>query len=225
MEDSEETRKSVRTLMGLILKHRGGSGFGAGRLKEDEAQKLAESVDKVLALLKTEAGMEVAAPAALALAVEAAPSFPLAGTFACVEAVLGMYKNADAASQQDLLIPVRDALVSAVNVISKEIDGSSSSVVSPEAPPAPVFATTMDFPNTYKVTKPDEEEIVVAPVASGTDENTDALQEVYNILKSVAGDEKYGLREIGPDEVSHIKDVLKDMRGVLMDELDNGIPK
>lgn len=77
-----------------------------------------------------------------------------------------------------------------------------------------------------------DEPVVDEPVAAkpvsvksdGTDENTKILQGVYDKLKNVAGDGKYGLRDIEPDEVSSIKDALLDMRGVMMDELDNGIP-
>jgi len=236
MEDSEESRRSIRTLMGLILKHRGGSGFGHGRLAEAEAKKLTENVNEVLALLRSEAGMEAAAPAITTPSMDAMSS-PLAGTIACAEAALNMYKAADSRSQKDLLIPVRDALMSTISTLNKEIAGSSSSEVSSEAPPSPVYATTMEFPDTYKVTKPEEEtiamtmtkpeeaEIAVAPAPSGADGNTEVLQNVFETLKSAVGDEKYGLREIGSDEVAHIKDVLLDMRSVLMDELDNGIPE
>mmetsp|Transcript_22232 Transcript_22232/g.32891 ORF Transcript_22232/g.32891 Transcript_22232/m.32891 type:complete len:84 (-) Transcript_22232:52-303(-) len=83
----------------------------------------------------------------------------------------------------------------------------------------------MNFPDEFKVTQAEEEEIAVAPAPTGTDGNTEVLQNVFETLKSAVGDEKYGLREIGSDEVAHIKDVLLDMRSVLMDELDNGIPE
>jgi hypothetical protein len=85
----------------------------------------------------------------------------------------------------------------------------------------------MDFPDTYKVTIPEEEDQSVAapaPVASDSDENTISLQNAYDTLKTFVGEEKYGLREIDSNEVSHIKDILHDLRGVIMDELDNGIP-
>lgn len=126
MEDSEESRRSIRTLMGLILKHRGGSGFGHGRLSEAEAKKLTENVSEVLALLRSEAGMEAAAPAPTTPSMDAMMS-PLAGTIACAEAALNMYKAADSRSQKDLLIPVRDALMSTISTLNKEIAGSSSS--------------------------------------------------------------------------------------------------
>jgi len=188
MEDSEDARKSIRTLMGLILKHRGGSGFGHGRLDEAESKKLTELVDVVMVLLKTEAGMDTLAP----------PSCP-----------------------------------------------ASSSAVSTDAPSVPEYATTMEFPDTYKVTKSEEdasvvmmdvsdkleviqageEEVAKCPMHIETDANTEIIQNIYDTLQSTARDEKYGLREIGSDEITHIKEVLKDMRSVLMEELDNGIPE
>ena len=36
--NEEDVRRNVRTLQGLLLKHRGGPGFGAGRLKAPEAK-------------------------------------------------------------------------------------------------------------------------------------------------------------------------------------------
>jgi hypothetical protein len=248
MEDTEETRKKIRTLMGLILKHRGGPGFGAGRLKDDEFKKLVDSVKEVTDLLRSEAGLEVASNFEEASASIVAPSSPtssaLEGSIACAEAALGLYKSSDPSVQGELLEPVRDALESALKIINNEIKDPMKSSVSAVAPtPDTVYATTMDFPDTYKVTKPEVEEetvvesvvdepVVDEPVAAkpvsvksdGTDENTKILQGVYDKLKNVAGDGKYGLRDIEPDEVSSIKDALLDMRGVMMDELDNGIP-
>ncbi len=225
MEDSEESRQSIRTLMGLLLKHRGGPGFGAGRLKEDDFAKLTDTLNKVTATLQAEAGMEVSAPVAYESHSPAstAPMSPLAGSIACAEAALQLYKTADASSQSELLAPVRDALESALKTLSHEIEGSSKSVSDAVPSSAPVYATTMDFPDTYKVTQPEEDEQVNA-ATSDVDENTAILQNVYDTLKSFAGEEKYGLRQINANEVTHIKDILHDMRGVIMDELDNGIP-
>ena len=234
MEDSEESRRSIRTLMGLVLKHRGGPGFGAGRLKEAEAQKLTDAISEVMALLKTE-GADGSAPVPSTTPtsvssndLSSASSMQLEAAIACAEGALGLYKGSDASSKKELVGPVRDALASAIKVLSKEIDGSSPEMVStaltPPAP-APVYATTMDFPDTYKVTKPEMDESNTTNTDEGTspDENTEILQNAYDKLKAFAGDEKYGLREVAPNEVDHIKDILKDMRFVLMDELDNGM--
>lgn len=228
MEDSEESRKSIRTLMGLILKHRGGPGFGAGRLKKAEFQEFEDSINEVTSLLEMEAGMKVSAPVSSSSpTAPVASSSPLEGSVACAEAVLGLYKSSDASSQEELLVPVRDALESALRTMNQEIESSSKSASAAVPSSAPVYATTMDFPDTYKVTIPEEEEQSVAapaPVASDSDENTISLQNAYDTLKTFVGEEKYGLREIDSNEVSHIKDILHDLRGVIMDELDNGIP-
>jgi hypothetical protein len=107
-----------------------------------------------------------------------------------------------------------------------------------EAPAAPVYAKTMDFPDTYKVTKPEPEEVVAAPepaapvvpepaapvateAPSSSDPNYDSLQKVYDSVKSISGKGKYGLRDLAADEIAHIKDVLMDMRGILMEELNS----
>ena len=62
--NSEELRRDIRTLMGLVLKHRGGPGFGSGILKDAEAQRLKNLLADVKGTLREEAGMKKAAPTA-----------------------------------------------------------------------------------------------------------------------------------------------------------------
>jgi uncharacterized FAD-dependent dehydrogenase len=83
----------------------------------------------------------------------------------------------------------------------------------------------MDVSDKLEVIQAGEEEVAKCPMHIETDANTETIQNIYDTLQSTAGDEKYGLREIGSDEITHIKEVLKDMRSVLMEELDNGIPE
>jgi hypothetical protein len=52
-EDS--TRRDIRTLMGLLIKHRGGPGFGAGRIAGAEMERFAALSSDVLSTLRTEA--------------------------------------------------------------------------------------------------------------------------------------------------------------------------
>jgi len=57
-EYDEFTRPKLRTLMGLLLKHRGGPGFGAGRLKmQAEIDRYQNTMEEVLSLLKEESGV------------------------------------------------------------------------------------------------------------------------------------------------------------------------
>jgi hypothetical protein len=152
MEDSEETRKSIRTLMGLLLKHRGGNGFGHGRLKDAEAKKLEEMSAEVLALLKSESsGVDNSPPPAAVCPVD---------------------------------------------------HGSQ-----PPSSPPPVN-TVVSFPETYQVTQKDEEEIKeIEEAVSNNDlgENTKRLQKVYETLKLLTGDKKFGLKDVNPDEVRFLQ--------------------
>ncbi len=229
MEDSEEKRRSIRTLMGLLLKHRGGPGFGHGRLVGDEAANLEAAVPEIVSLLNSEAGIVGGAPSLSATsAATATPGTereqmsPLTGSVACVEAAMAMYKNADASTQSELIMPLRDALLSAVNTINKVVaeeelsatqsSSPSAAVAAAAAAPEPVYATTMDFPETYEVTRPEEEDLqeiaeVIAnsSTSSGAEvlsENTARLQKVLDALKAISGDKKLGLRDVSKEEVS-----------------------
>lgn len=53
-ENEDDARRKLRTLQGLLLKHRGGPGFGAGRLKEMEARKLVQTLGEVTNMLRGE---------------------------------------------------------------------------------------------------------------------------------------------------------------------------
>lgn len=258
-EDSEETRKEIRKLMGLLLKHRGGSGFGHGRLKETEARMLVESTAKIMDMLNFESGTppskassmdKTIAKAEVAISDgnastshSSASDSALSGAIACAEAALALFKASDPVQQKDLLPSVRDALISATATIRRIVDDTESTRITGE-PIVSVYANTMAFPETYRITKPEPEE---EPATTETEEqtmsfpetykvavseesslkprgkNAQILQNAYESLKSIAGDEKYGMRDIRPGEVSSIKDILMDLRDVLMDELDNGI--
>jgi hypothetical protein len=70
----DEKHRELRTLQGLLLKQRGGPGFGAGRLREPEAQRLESSLEKVMGILRSEDGDFIAGtPAAASLPVAQAP--------------------------------------------------------------------------------------------------------------------------------------------------------
>ena len=69
----------------------------------------------------------------------------------------------------------------------------------------------------------------VAPAPSaltGTDSNSKVLQSVYDQIQAVSGGGKYGLKEgMTADEAKALIDGIQDMRGVMMEELDSGIPE
>jgi hypothetical protein len=51
----DATRRDIRTLMGLLIKHRGGPGFGAGRIVGAEMERFAALASDVVSTLRTEA--------------------------------------------------------------------------------------------------------------------------------------------------------------------------
>mmetsp|Transcript_7878 Transcript_7878/g.19669 ORF Transcript_7878/g.19669 Transcript_7878/m.19669 type:complete len:139 (-) Transcript_7878:134-550(-) len=58
------------------------------------------------------------------------------------------------------------------------------------------------------------------------DPNTVALDKVYDSVQSAHGDGKFGVRDdITPEEASQLADQLIEMRTMLMEELDAGIPE
>mmetsp|Transcript_18587 Transcript_18587/g.40243 ORF Transcript_18587/g.40243 Transcript_18587/m.40243 type:complete len:525 (+) Transcript_18587:102-1676(+) len=201
-DSEEDVRRKVRTLQGLLLKQRGGPGFGAGRLRAPEAQRLADTLEDVVGILRSEVGAKPSAPvvdavfeskpvvtqpiaatpppvrtmsAAPAVPIPAQPATPtpppastnaadpLAGSVACVEAVLNMYKNAPDSEKEGLMTPLRDALMAAAsasnkNIAEGELDAHRAAM---EAGPAAVAqpavaAPMMGFPTSYAVTQPDE---------------------------------------------------------------------
>eukprot|EP00581_Thalassiosira_minuscula_P018474 CAMPEP_0183726258 /NCGR_PEP_ID=MMETSP0737-20130205/22906_1 /TAXON_ID=385413 /ORGANISM="Thalassiosira miniscula, Strain CCMP1093" /LENGTH=745 /DNA_ID=CAMNT_0025957559 /DNA_START=109 /DNA_END=2346 /DNA_ORIENTATION=- len=269
--DEDPMRGQVRTLQGLLLKHRGGPGFGAGRLKAPEAKRLEDTLTEVTGALRSEAGMPAvvdakpaaaapkpvapvaeskpvppppvaAAPAATTTPPSSSEEDPLAGTIACVEAAVKMYKEAPPAEKDGLLMPLRQALMAAASASNKyiaeaEIRAHRAAMEAGPASPgakavaaAPVekaAAPMMGFPTTYAVTKPEEEEEAApAPAAAapastaGRTENEKKLEEVYDALLQASGEGgKLGLKNISGAEAAALADKIVAMRGVLLDEL------
>lgn len=185
-EDRPEVRRGFRTLMGLILKHRGGPGFGMGRLKGEEAEGFEKLLGEITELLRSEASsggiaaaqVNVAAPAqsiappppiqqqkvatppqsvamqppqrqvlsspsppqqqfsspaavssAMTYTAPGPPDQRMTSTIACVEGAVLMYKNSPSEIREGLMIPLRGALMSAMNtcnqiIVEKQLDSS-----------------------------------------------------------------------------------------------------
>ena len=239
-EDEEQTRRDIRTMMGLILKHRGGKGFGSGVLKESEATRLKGLLDNVVGILKEEADggapaaettegsasigsvaagiveATKAAPPAGSATEAGAPAPSVTGAIACVEGAVQLFKASGPEEQESLLPSLRAALLSAADTLAAAEKASSSSSSSAEvASTAPVSG--MSFPSTYTVSEPS------APTA-GDDANSKQLREIQSKLKAAAGEGKFGLKDLSKEEASSLGDALVDMRTLLMEELDAGIP-
>ncbi|KAL3810266.1 hypothetical protein ACHAXA_008634 [Cyclostephanos tholiformis] len=271
--DEEDVRRKVRTLQGLLLKQRGGPGFGAGRLKAPEARRLEETLEEVKGILRAELDVGGAASTAsdsteTARAVVPAPTMPpppaiivdlppprtnamsttmtsdpLAGSVACVEAVLRMYKESNPAEREAMIIPLREALMAAASASNKYIAETELSAhrSAMEAGPATAFASLgrdvtparpiMGFPTSYDaVTDSHEavEGVVSTPTAVATGDGNEAnekkLEEAYSALLNARGNGgKLGLKNISGNEANDLSAKLIAMRGVLLDELNNGI--
>ena len=82
IEETELTKRKIRELQGLFLKHRGGPGFGSGRLRGNEVEQFEVTLKAVGAQLRADAGPRteavstVPAPAAVVAqpAVAAVPA-------------------------------------------------------------------------------------------------------------------------------------------------------
>ena len=118
-----DTRADIRTLMGLILKHRGGPGFGAGRLQGEEAARLEALAQAIPQVLRQEPTTAAAAP-------PVAPAAPPAGgqvdsMIACIEGAVTMYRNSPAQIQSSVLVTLRAALLSALDTLAQVVENAS----------------------------------------------------------------------------------------------------
>lgn len=137
----EDVRRDIRTLMGLLLKHRGGPGFGAGRIQGAEIARFETLAADLVATLRAEAPTAAApanqyfqqeyppaAPVTVAAAggaIAQAPRVPLpAGDrinsmLACIEGAVQMYKNSPPELQEGVLVTLRAALLSAMGTCNE----------------------------------------------------------------------------------------------------------
>lgn len=140
---SGDTRQDIRTLMGLMLKHRGGPGFGAGRLQGTEAEKLAFLATKIADILRQEEPREVAAviepPAVETPPPVASPSIPsspvagqddrVKGMIACVEGAVTMFKTSPPELQGSVLVTLRAALLASIQTCNEVLVNSPESSI------------------------------------------------------------------------------------------------
>jgi len=285
-DDTPEVRRGLRTLMGLLLKHRGGPGFGKGRLKGPEAEGFENLLGEITELLQSEAGsggavgvktapaqsavspppiqpQQVATPPPVQQAVaippqqqqqqqqspadyvppattstasnamtytaRGPPDQRLSRTIACVEGAVQMYKNSPPEIQEGLLVPMRGALMAAVNTCNQIIaenelenvksyqdavtESPAAAATSSSAPmtPGQFFEVKPYMPGGGEVSGEEamasettmvEEEIAIPAVSIGTDENSIFLQTVYDSLEAATGDGKFGLGKLSKEEVS-----------------------
>ncbi len=149
---SDDVRQqNLRTLMGLILKHRGGPGFGKGRLKGQDIDLFEGLVDEITNMLRDEArnaapvvetpaiaspavveATPVPAPAAVSTpeaspaASDSAEPANIDSTIACIEGAITMYNNSPPAIRQSVLVTLQAALQAAVDTCNVALAGQPS---------------------------------------------------------------------------------------------------
>ena len=182
--------------------------------------------------------------------VPPAASAQVDSMIACIEGAITMYKNSPPELHGSVLVTLRAALMSAVNTCD-QLTGAppqtqqvpapvvpQQTVVQPEpvavAPPSPAPATPPAQPEPVAVqaaAQADPAPATASPppqtlqVHPGTDGNTKALSEIYDSLVAASGDGKLGLRsDLKAEEATDLADKIEQMRAILMQELDSGIP-
>lgn len=147
---------------------------------------------------------------------------PLAGSVACIEAVLKMFKEASDPVERDAMVALLHAALNAAISISNRYIAESK--LGP-----PPSRSIMGFPTLYTSIDPTEKEVegaISMPAAMTTSDgwtaNDKKLQDLYSALLNVRGDEaKLGLRNISGKEANDLANKLVAMRGVLLYELNN----
>lgn len=151
----DRLRQDVRTLQGMLLKHRGGPGFGAGRLRGADIDRFETLANHVIHDLKQEASSTASmrpspsdAMATISTTTNAIPSYsvnrstPLnpqpANTLdkttpmiACLEGAILVYKNCPVELRESVLITLRAALLAAVKTCDEIIDSNQFPSMSP----------------------------------------------------------------------------------------------
>jgi hypothetical protein len=113
LADPDEIRRTIRTFMGLMLKHRGGPGFGKGRLKGAEAKQFEEKLTELTELLRAEALKAQAAggdalPSPVSSATPSAPVTQLAAPPSPPAAVEATFPSTATAPENADVSPVPD---------------------------------------------------------------------------------------------------------------------
>jgi len=220
-------------------------------------------------MLRAEVGMEEVAVVDATVEVQGWSSSSLSappvildeGVLACVKGAVAAFESSQ---QEALLMPLRNALLSAASTINTVIaegevenarryeavvDAPFSSPLTP-VPPEPqaqaqaqahaqvqAQVAPMVVPVAVPVEREEKEvveqsnEVPFEQSAQDIDStapvnNTARLQEAYDTLKASEGGGKFGLKKgISEREISHVSEVLSNMRTVIMEELDTGIPE
>jgi len=208
---ANESRGKMRLLQGLILKHKGGPGFGAGRLKAPEEARFKETANDVVSMLKSEISSSsqaqidtpappatTSAPASTTTNVEVSPL--VSAQIALQEAIQRCQDpSLSDLEKSQILLSAQTTLQEAASKLS----GGATGV--PEAAPA-----TPPTPTVAEETK-----------AVFSTKNDDLLKDILFKLKDASGDAKFGLKEsLEKEKAQELMELLPQMRQALLEEID-----
>jgi hypothetical protein len=164
-------------------------------------------------------------------AIPGNPDGIIDNTIAVIEGAVTMYRNSPPGLKESVLVTLRAALISAVETCSIVLGSEQQATSLPPPPPTQVAdqtATTVapqfEAP-TQQQSFPEVSTTSAGSVVVGTDPNSRRLEEIYEKVASAAGDGRLGLRrDLKPEEANELADQLVEMRSLLMEELEAGIP-
>jgi hypothetical protein len=142
---------------------------------------------------------------------------------AVIEGAVQMYKNSPPELHGPVLVTLRAALLSAVSTLNSII--ANNEVANVQAYQTATASVQAPLPSAPVVATPVAPE-QVASSYSGTDANSQVLKKVYQKLQAAAGEGKMGLRaDLSPSDALELADDIAEMRAMLVNELDGGIPE
>ena len=160
-------------------------------------------------------------------------------TIVVIEGAVSMYRNSPPQLQQSVLVTLRAALAAAIDTCDIALGNSPTQVgtaspaaasvpaVLPTQPAQPVVAPTSAGVSVQQTQSPSPLPQTQQQQQQGVkDPNTIVLDKIYDSVQAAHGDGKFGVRaDITPEEASELAEQLIEMRTVLMEELDAGIPE
>jgi len=149
--------------------------------------------------------------------IEASPASRIEGMIACIDGAITMYKNSPPQLKESVLTVLRAALISSVETCDFVLGQDQ---VPPHSPPV---ASTVNVSPTQTATS--STPVSQLPQATAVDLNSKALKDIYEKVKAASGDGNLGLRnDLTAAEATDLADQLVEMRSILMEEIDSGIP-
>ena len=230
--DDETARRTFRTLMGLILKHKGGPGFGSGYLKGPESKRFENTLAEVTDMLRGEIDTSITSVVEESLSIEPEQSsmrdipitsaakglaFPLDGSLECVDAIVTMYRESSPEKQANLLLPLRDALASAITRCNLLIDADDANdqVKKQE--------NTSEVESLGDITSRMDFSAVDAKTTKVDNNPSSALfQKSRDALLAMRGDGEYGMKDTcTEEEANDLVELLRELRFALVEELES----